>query len=95
MKERVPSNDVPTFCQKERNGPIVKERNGEKNGVPNFKEREERGKFGEFLGEKCKNMRKFSKFSCFCGQWQDYESFGPYWCIPLKMNLKKVLKKVW
>ena len=63
MKER-----VPTFGQKERNGPIVKERNGERNGVPNFKEREERGKFGKFLGEKCKNMRKFSKFKLFLGR---------------------------
>ena len=62
MKERVPSNDVPTFCQKERYGPIVKERNGEKNGVPNFKER---GKIGKFLGEKCKNIIKYSKFRLF------------------------------
>ena len=42
MTERVPRNGVPTFCKKERNGTMAKERNKERNAVSSFEEREER-----------------------------------------------------
>ena len=48
MTERVPGNGVPTFCKKERNGTMAKERNEERNAVPSFEEREERAILGNF-----------------------------------------------